>query len=1134
MKGEEVGDVGAVKLEMALYVRRALRHRRGYGREAAGNLREDRGVQIISIKVILKAKGVNERTQGRGNYKSQQASPTCWYLENHKYQHLATKPFYALLDSEAAGNFISACCTQEMGLKLKSIDRPIMLTAINGTQISNGLISSCTEPTKLQGFVNKRFLDMLYQSIVVYLDDILIFARNLTEHRIQVKEVLHHLRKNQLYGKISKCTFEVPSISFLGYIISGIELRMDPNNPSGDRSWNGICGQDYTRLSLPSQDSAVSGGMERPIPLYYKYLLTFIYVIEEINKDQTILPNVTLGYHIYDSCTQSKKAVKSVLQILSGSRKTIPNYSCMGHRKLSGFIGDHSSLTTLPMAQILALYGYTQISYGATSYLLSDRNLYPTFYRTVQGDRASYSVLSSLIELFGWTWVGVLASDDDSGNEEIQLLTEYLTSRSVCVAYIIKIKHSKLDVLHEINKERANTLRKSSAQVIILCGTYSSFLADLLTILTDVIADKTLVFGPTFALIPFLMEHYMDVFNGSLALQPSSLTMRDMRSFYDSFQPLNHPEDKLLEHIWLFWANCLSRDKNINNLYSEVYQKSLCNCPGRKRITEFASFHSPGLTDRVYKAVYSMAHALHNMHMYLGGQSPQNMYPSYRYRHQSLNAMDTTGLREYEPYGPNGNQVGTPKWQHAMMEEPMEQKLVTSEPSNALTMHPHLEFQKTRKPQRYTDNDDDIGNTPWAYYGSVPKPVEFWDGGRCVNYFSKMIGHRYLYRKSIDNKTMLELSMEQTNCDRPIIKLFMIETVKGLIVVNEAHIPKSQCSENCKPGTMKVLTSELYSCCYYCAHCSEGEISNVTDSENCLKCAEHEWPNEKKTQCVPKVLEFLSYTNDTIIVFILITTFFLFSLIILIFKIFILYRDTPLVKANNKNLSFLLLVSIMLSILSVFLFLGRPVDATCMLRQISFGILFSVAISCVLGKTIMVYIVFKASKPGSQWKSWISTKLCNCVVMLCSSIQVIICMSWVNISPPFQELDTHSYQGRIIVQCNEGSLIGFYSVLGYMGILAAISFITAFLARTLPDSFNETKYITFSMLVFCSVWTTMIPAYLSTKGKYMVAVEIFAILASCAGLLGCIFFPKCYIILWRPELNTRKHLLEKGNNLTYS
>ncbi|KAM4043954.1 vomeronasal type-2 receptor 26-like [Anomaloglossus baeobatrachus] len=299
----------------------------------------------------------------------------------------------------------------------------------------------------------------------------------------------------------------------------------------------------------------------------------------------------------------------------------------------------------------------------------------------------------------------------------------------------------------------------------------------------------------------------------------------------------------------------------------------------------------------------------------------------------------------------------------------------------------------------------------------------------------------------------------------------------------------------------------------------------MTDSETCMKCSDLDWPNEKKDRCVPKLQEFLSYTEDTIVLVIsLVSTIFSFLTFIILIT-FIFYQDSAIVKANNKSLSFLLLVSIMLSFLCVFLFLGRPVDLTCVLRQVSFGILFSVAVSCVLAKTVMVCIAFKATKPGNSWKRWIESKWSTSLVLLCSTFQVVICMGWLTVAPPFLELDTCSFQGKITVQCNEGSAIGFYSVLGYMGILAAISFITAFLARTLPDSFNEAKNITFSMLVFCSVWTAMIPAYLSTKGKYMVAVEIFAIITSSAGLLGCIFFPKCYIILWRPELNSRSHLL---------
>ncbi|KAM3936970.1 vomeronasal type-2 receptor 26-like [Leptodactylus fuscus] len=297
-----------------------------------------------------------------------------------------------------------------------------------------------------------------------------------------------------------------------------------------------------------------------------------------------------------------------------------------------------------------------------------------------------------------------------------------------------------------------------------------------------------------------------------------------------------------------------------------------------------------------------------------------------------------------------------------------------------------------------------------------------------------------------------------------------------------------------------------------------------------MKCPSDEWPNEKRDRCQPKILEFISYQNDTIASVFSFLSVFGCLVTTLIFGIFIIYWDTPIVKANNRNLSYLLLVSIILSFLSVFLFLGRPDNITCRLRETTFGTLFSIAVSSLLAKTIMVCVAFKSTKPGSSWRKYLGVRLPYTIVLLGSSIQAVICVLWLSMSPPFQDLDTQSYQGKIIIRCNEGSVIGFYSVLGYLGLLAAVSFLLAFMVRTLPDSFNEAKYITFSMLLFCSVWMAMIPAFLSTRGKYMVAVEIFAVLASSAGLLACVFFPKCYIILFRSEMNTKTALLNRNIN----
>ncbi|XP_077323882.1 vomeronasal type-2 receptor 26-like [Lithobates pipiens] len=340
-------------------------------------------------------------------------------------------------------------------------------------------------------------------------------------------------------------------------------------------------------------------------------------------------------------------------------------------------------------------------------------------------------------------------------------------------------------------------------------------------------------------------------------------------------------------------------------------------------------------------------------------------------------------------------------------------------------------------------------------------------------------------------------------------------------------VPSGRCSEECLPGFRKSVREGYHPCCYNCAPCSEGEISNHSDSELCEKCPENEWPNKAKNICIDKVIEYLSYKEDILVLFFSITSVIFATTSLFILGLFVWFRSTPIVRANNRNLSFILLLSLILSFLSVFLFLGRPVDITCMLQQVTFGIPFTISASSILAKTIMVFIAFKATRPGSSCRKWVGVKLPNTVMLFCSSIQVMNCILWLSISPPFQEYDMDSYPGKILIQCNEGSVIGFYSMLGYMGFLAAVSFVMAFMVRPLPDSFNEAKYITFSMLVFCSVWIAMIPAYLSTRGKYMVAVEIFAILTSSAGILLCMFSPKLYILLFKPELNTRGTMLGK-------
>ncbi|XP_043932161.1 extracellular calcium-sensing receptor-like [Protopterus annectens] len=783
-----------------------------------------------------------------------------------------------------------------------------------------------------------------------------------------------------------------------------------------------------------------------------------IFAVKEINRDSKLLPNVSLGFWIVDSCFSRERALLGTLMFLTGSQVPVPNYDCNLNSLLPAIIGDGPSSSSLTMATVLGLYKFPQVSYGSSISLLSDKLMFPAFMRTVPNDEVHAIGMAHLLIHFGWTWVGILASDNDYGMLGSQTLKKEIAKAGGCIAFTEMVTKDKAKIPSIIN-----VIQQSTANVIVIYCTTENIVPMLEAISVHIILGRVWVIPAAWQIsLQVLSRKVVKTLNGSIGFSVHKGKIPGLTDFLYSIQPSIFPSDIYTTMFWeeAFGCQWPVPGKNLTEANLPlVAKKPFCTGHEDIRSLDASVYDAYNFTYSLntYNAVYAVAHSLHNILLCMDGQGP-------------FLSGQCADIHHLQPW-------------------------------KLLHYAKNVHFNNSGDEEMYFDKN---GDPPPRY--DIFNFALFPDGT-----------NRYVQLGLFDNEIQgkLELTISE-----------------GDILWNERfkQVPNSVCSKSCSHGYQKVSRRGQPICCFDCFLCSKGEISNQTDAVNCMKCSEDFWSNDKRDKCIPKHLEYLSYEDP------LGQSLFCCSLAFSVMTVSILcnflkFKDTPIVKANNRELSYLLLIALVLCFLCSLLFIGQPAKLSCMFHQVIFGLTFSLCVSCVLAKTVMVVLAFNATKPGSRLRSWVGPKVSNSIVISGFLIQVIICCAWLSVSAPFPEFNKTAEDGKIIIGCNEGSIFAFWIMLGYLGLLAVVSFVVAFLARNLPGSFNEAKYITFSMLVFVSVWLSFIPAYLSTRGMYMVAVEIFAILASSAGMLVCIFLPKCYIIILRPKMNTREYMVGKGDSL---
>uniref|UniRef100_A0A4W4DPD4 G-protein coupled receptors family 3 profile domain-containing protein n=1 Tax=Electrophorus electricus TaxID=8005 RepID=A0A4W4DPD4_ELEEL len=762
------------------------------------------------------------------------------------------------------------------------------------------------------------------------------------------------------------------------------------------------------------------------------------FAIHEINNRTDLLPGITLGYQIHDSCESVAMAIKFALQFANGL-DLVFNYTNFCSRyaapTVPAFVGDSVTTPSISMARTLGLFGIPQVSHFATCACLSDKREFPTFFRTIPSDAHQAVALARMVKYFGWTWIGAVRSDTEYGNYGMAAFLKAAQEEGICVEYSeFYYRTQPRKKLERV----ANVIRRSSARVIV-AFVHSSDLQFLLDDLTQEPPTSLLWIGTSWIINPEFLR--FNICAGALGFGVPRSVIPGFREFLLDLSPAQALKSPLLAEFWESSFSCSLKGRTGSSEF-------LRDCDGSEDIRALQNPYTDTsqlrISNLAYKATYAIAHALHSVICNETHCDKSIKFSPWQIRDELKRVNFTTKNGYQVSFDSNGDPVAV-------------YELI------------NWQFQKDGTLNMVTVGDYDA---------------------------SKLRGQEFRMSSAI-------------------------RWVGG-----QTEMTVSVCSESCPPGTRKAVQKGRPVCCYDCVPCAEGEISNKTDSLDCVHCPNEFWPNSKQDSCLPKPVEFLSW-DDTLAI--ILTGFSITGafMAVCIAVVFYKHRASPIVRANNSELSFLLLFSLTLCFLCSLTFIGRPSEWSCMLRHTAFGITFVLCISCVLGKTIVVLMAFRATLPGSNVMKWFGPPQQRLSVLSFTLIQVIICLVWLKISPPFPFKNLKHYKEQIILECDLGSAIGFWAVLGYIGFLALLCFILAFLARKLPDKFNEAKFITFSMLIFCAVWITFIPAYVSSPGKFTVAVEIFAILASSFGLIVCIFAPKCFIIVFRPEQNTKKHLMSK-------
>ncbi|KAL7870322.1 hypothetical protein SRHO_G00078190 [Serrasalmus rhombeus] len=329
------------------------------------------------------------------------------------------------------------------------------------------------------------------------------------------------------------------------------------------------------------------------------------FTIHEINNRTDLLPGITLGYQIHDTCFEVLMAVKVAFQYANGMElffNDTDSCSKSGAAAVPTLAGETSSTLSISMSRVLGLFGIPQVSHYATCACLSDKRQYPTFFRTVPGDQNQAAALAKIVKHFGWTWIGAVRSDSDYGNNGMALFLKAAQEEGICVEYSeVFYRTQPRSRLERV----ANVIRRSTARVIV-AFVHEGELRLLLEELTRQPPPPLQWIGSdAWIMDPEFLRFNMCAGAIGFGIPPSVIP--GLREFLLDLSPAQALKSPLLTEFWESSFSCSLKGSS----------EGARECDGSEDIRALQNSYTDTsqlrITNMVYKATYAIAHAIHGV-----------------------------------------------------------------------------------------------------------------------------------------------------------------------------------------------------------------------------------------------------------------------------------------------------------------------------------------------------------------------------------------------------------------------------------------------------------------------------------------------------------------------------------------